>query len=122
MGTSSTVNSLSSLALKAMRSSVALLFLAAAAISSSVHFAHCSSDSKAQFTAAEAQVLRVFANAILDEMEENENFVLMPGTSQQQQPFIGGAPSYKRVPAKRNSGLLNSLLGLPKNILKSGRK
>ena len=41
-----------------MRSSVALLFLAAAAISSSVHFAHCSSDSKAaQFTAAEAQVI-----------------------------------------------------------------
>merc|ERR1712117_991311 len=121
MGTSSTVNSLSSLALKAMRSSVALLFVAAAAISSSVHFAHCSSDSKAQFTAAEAQVLRVFANAILDEMEENENFVLMPGTSQQQ-PILGGAPSYKRVPAKRNSELLNSLLGLPKNILKSGRK
>ena len=43
------------------------------------------------------KVLRVFANAILDEMEENENFVMIPGAAQQQQQqsMMAGAPSYK---------------------------
>ena len=45
------------------------------------------------------KVLRVFANAILDEMEENENFVLIPGAAQQQQQqMVAGAPSYKVSP------------------------
>ncbi len=83
-----------------------LLVLSAAAFSSSA-------PAQEHFNSAQVRVLHDFADYLLDALNSEELQAAAAIANMQR----GGG-----MKAKRNSELLNSLLGLPKNILRSGRK
>ncbi len=57
-----------------------------------------------------------------DESALSEDSEPAAAAPQRYYPAAAAYAARQMMPAKRNSELLNSLLGLPKNILRSGRK
>merc|ERR1712086_1000692 len=71
---------------------------------------------------AEEPTDRMSLGLVVDYLAQDPKFVniLAKTLYDFQDEMLSADPELRRSPSKKNSELLNSLLGLPKNILKSG--